>query len=175
MPLTLEAKKTVVAEVHEVARAAHSAVAAEYIGLTVEQMTQLRVQARNSGVYVRVVRNTLARRALEDTDFACMRDGLVGPLVLAFSKEEPGAAARVIKDFSKANDKLVVKLVSVEGKLLEPNAIETLASLPTKDEAIAQLMSVMIAPISKFVRTLAEPHSRLVRTLGAIRDQKQAA
>ncbi len=175
MPLTLEAKKAVVAEVHEVARAAHSAVAAEYIGLTVAQMTQLRVQARNSGVYVRVVRNTLARRALEDTDFACMRDGLVGPLVLAFSREEPGAAARVIKDFSKANDKLIVKLISVEGKLLEPNAIDTLASLPTKDEAIAQLMSVMIAPISKFVRTLAEPHSRLVRTLGAIRDQKQAA
>ena len=175
MPLSLEGKKAVVAEVHEVARTAHSAVAAEYSGLTVAQMTQLRVQARNSGVYVRVVRNTLARRALEDTDFACMRDELVGPLVLAFSKEEPGAAARVIKDFSKANEKLVVKLVSVEGKLLEPKAIDTLASLPTKDEAIAQLMSVMIAPISKFVRTLAEPHSRLVRTLGAIRDQKQAA
>ena len=175
VPLSLEGKKAVVAEVHEVAKAAHSAVAAEYSGLTVAQMTQLRVQARSSGVYVRVVRNTLARRALEDTDFACMRDDLVGPLVLAFSKEEPGAAARVIKDFSKANDKLVVKLVSVEGKLLEPKAIDTLASLPTKEEAIAQLMSVMIAPISKFVRTLAEPHSRLVRTLGAIRDQKQAA
>ena len=175
VPLSLEGKKAVVAEVHEVARTAHSAVAAEYSGLTVAQMTQLRVQARGSGVYVRVVRNTLARRALEDTDFACMRDELVGPLVLAFSKEEPGAAARVIKDFSKANEKLVVKLVSVEGKLLEPKAIDMLASLPTKDEAIAQLMSVMIAPISKFVRTLAEPHSRLVRTLGAIRDQKQAA
>lgn len=175
MPLTLEGKKAVVAEVHEVAKAAYSAVAAEYIGLDVAQMTQLRVNARNSGVYLRVVRNTLARRALEDTDFACMRDELVGPLVLAFSKEEPGAAARVIKDFSRGNDKLVVKLVSMDGKLLEPKAIETLASLPTRDEAIAQLMSVMIAPISKFVRTLAEPHSRLVRTLGAVRDQKQAA
>ena len=175
MPLTLEAKKTVVAEVHEVAKAAYSAVAAEYIGLTVAQMTQLRVQARNSGVYVRVVRNTLARRALEDTDFACMREKLHGPLMLAFSKEEPGAAARVIKDFSKDNDKLVVKLVSIEGKLLEPKALETLASLPTRDEAIAQLMSVLIAPVSKLVRTIAEPHSRLVRTLGAIRDQKQAA
>jgi large subunit ribosomal protein L10 len=175
VPLSFEGKKAVVAEVHEVAKSAHSAVAAEYIGLTVAQMTQLRVQARNSGVYVRVVRNTLARRALEDTEFACMREDLVGPLVLAFSKEEPGAAARVIKDFSKTNDKLVVKLVSVEGKLLEPSAIDTLASLPTKEEAIAQLMSVVIAPITKFVRTLAEPHSRLVRTLAAIRDQKQAA
>jgi large subunit ribosomal protein L10 len=175
VPLSLEGKKAVVAEVHEVARTAHSAVAAEYSGLTVAQMTQLRVQARSSGVYVRVVRNTLARRALEDTDFACMRQELVGPLVLAFSKEEPGAAARGIKDFSKANAKLVVKLVSVEGKLLEPKAIDTLASLPTRDEAIAQLISVIIAPVSKFVRTLAEPHSRLVRTLGAIRDQKQAA
>ncbi len=174
MPLSLETKKAVVAEVHEVAKTAHSAVAAEYIGLTVAQMTNLRVQARNSGVYVRVVRNTLARRALEDTGFACMRERLQGPLVLAFSKEEPGAAARVIKSFSKDNDKLVVKLVSVEGKLLEPTALEMLASLPTRDEAIAQLMSVLIAPVSKFVRTLAEPHARLVRTLGAIRDQKQA-
>lgn len=175
MPLTLEAKKAVVAEVHEVAKTAHSAVAAEYSGLTVADMTRLRVNARNSGVYMRVVRNTLARRALEDTGFACMREKLEGPLVLAFSKEEPGAAARVIKNFSKENDKLVVKLVSVEGKLLEPKAIDMLASLPTRDEAIAQLMSVMIAPISKLVRTLAEPHARLVRTLGAIRDQKQAA
>lgn len=175
MPLSLETKKAVVAEVHEVAKTAHSAVAAEYIGLTVAQMTNLRVQARNSGVYVRVVRNTLARRALEDTGFACMQEKLQGPLVLAFSKEEPGAAARVIKSFSKDNDKLVVKLVSVEGKLLEPTALDMLASLPTRDEAIAQLMSVLIAPVSKFVRTLAEPHARLVRTLGAIRDQKQAA
>lgn len=174
MPLTFEAKKAVVEEVHEVAKAAHSAVAAEYLGLTVVEMTRLRDEARNSGVYLRVVRNTLARRALEDTDFACMRDRLIGPLVLAFSKEEPGAAARVIKDFSKGNDKLVVKLVSVEGKLLEPKDIDVLASLPTRDEAIAQLMSVMLAPVSKFVRTLAEPHAMLVRTLGAIRDQKQA-
>ena len=175
MPLTLEGKKAVVEEVHEVAKAAHSAVAAEYIGLTVAQMTDLRVQARNSGVYLRVVRNTLARRALENTDFACMREELVGPLVLAFSKEEPGAAARVIKDFSKSNDKLVVKLVSVEGRLLGPAELDMLASLPTREEAIAQLMSVMQAPISKFVRTLAEPYAMLVRTVGAIRDQKQAA
>ncbi|HEX9583126.1 MAG TPA: 50S ribosomal protein L10 [Gammaproteobacteria bacterium] len=175
MPLTLEGKKAVVEEVHEVAKAAYSAVAAEYLGLTVAQMTDLRVQARNSGVYLRVVRNTLARRALENTSFACMRDELVGPLVLAFSRQEPGAAARVIRDFSRSNDKLVVKLVSVEGKLLGPRELDMLASLPTRDEAIAQLMSVMKAPISRFVRTLAEPYAMLVRTLGAIRDQKQTA
>lgn len=175
VPLTFEGKKAVVEEVHEVAKVAHSAVAAEYIGLTVAQMTELRVQARNSGVYLRVVRNTLARRALENTEFACMGEGLVGPLVLAFSKEEPGAAARVIKDFSKSNDKLVVKLVSVEGKLLGPGELDMLASLPTRDEAIAQLMSVMQAPVAKFVRTLAEPYAMLVRTFGAVRDQKQAA
>jgi large subunit ribosomal protein L10 len=174
VPLTFAGKKAVVEEVHKVAKAAHSAVAAEYLGLTVVEMTRLRDEARNSGVYLRVVRNTLARRALEDTDFACMCERLIGPLVLAFSKQEPGAAARVVKDFSKANDKLVVKLVSVEGKLLEPKYIDVLASLPTRDEAIAQLMSVMLAPVSKFVRTLAEPHAKLVRTLGAIRDQKQA-
>lgn len=175
MPLTLEGKKAVVEEVHEVAKAAYSAVAAEYLGLTVAQMTDLRVQARNSGVYLRVVRNTLARRALEKTSFACMRDGLVGPLVLAFSRQEPGAAARVIRDFSRSNDKLVVKLVSVEGKLLGPRELDMLASLPTRDEAIAQLMSVMQAPVSRFVRTLAEPYAMLVRTFGAIRDQKQTA
>lgn len=175
MPLTLEAKKAVVEQVHEIARAAHSAVAAEYIGMTVAQMTDLRVQARNAGVYLRVVRNTLARRALEGTDFACMRDELAGPLVLAFSQQEPSAAARVIRDFSKSNDKLVVKLLSVEGKLLGPSELEALASLPTRDEAIAQLMSVMQSPVSAFVRTLAEPYAMFVRTLGAIRDQKQAA
>lgn len=175
MPLTLEGKKAVVQEVHEVAKAAHSAVAAEYIGLTVAQMTELRVQARTSGVYLRVVRNTLARRALENTDFECMGEQLVGPLVFAFSQQEPSAAARVIKDYSKSNDKLVVKLVSIEGRLLGPAELDTLASLPTRDEAIAQLMSVMQAPVSKFVRTLAEPYAMLVRTLGAIRDQKQTA
>lgn len=175
MPLTFEGKQAVVAEVHEVASAAHSVVAAEYRGLSVADMTKLRVQARDSGVYLRVVRNTLARRALEQTDFACMSDRLEGPLVLAFSREEPGAAARVVRDFSKANNKLVAKVVSFDGRVLPGEKIDVLASLPTRDEAIAQLMSVMIAPVSKLVRTIAEPHARLVRTLGAIRDRKQSA
>ena len=175
MPLTLEAKKAVVEEVNGVAKTAHSVVAAEYRGLTVADMTSLRARAKGAGVYVRVVRNTLARLALQGTDFECMQPGLVGPLVLAFSREEPSAAARVVKDFAREHDKLVVKLVSFEGRMLEPGQIDLLASLPTRDEAIAQLMSVMIAPVTQLVRTIAEPHGRLVRTLGAIGDKLQAA
>lgn len=175
MRLTLEAKKAIVNEVAEVAANAPSAIAAEYAGITVEQMTQLRQSARASGVYLRVVRNTLARRALENTKFECMRDGLTGPLLLAFSGNEPGTAARIIRDFAKANDKLVVKLVALDGKLLQPSDIEALASMPSRDQAISMLMAVMKAPISKLVRTLAEPHGKLVRTIAAVRDQKQAA
>jgi large subunit ribosomal protein L10 len=173
--LTLEAKKAIVNEVAEVAANAPSAIAAEYAGITVEQMTQLRQSARASGVYLRVVRNTLARRALENTRFECMRDGLTGPLLLAFSGNEPGAAARVIRDFAKANDKLVVKLVALDGRLLQPSDIEALASMPSREQAISMLMAVMKAPLTKLVRTLAEPHGKLVRTLAAVRDQKQAA
>lgn len=175
MRLTLEAKKAIVNEVAEVAANAPSAIAAEYAGITVEQMTQLRQSARASGVYLRVVRNTLARRALENTKFECMRDGLTGPLLLAFSGNEPGTAARIIRDFAKANDKLVVKLVALDGKLLQPSDIEALASMPSRDQAISMLMAVMKAPISKLARTLAEPHGKLVRTIAAVRDQKQAA
>jgi len=171
----LEAKQAIVAEVAEVARNAHSAVAAEYAGLSVAQMTDLRNAARKAGVYLRVVRNTLARRGVSDTQFSCMGEGLVGPLVLAFAGEDPGAAARVIDEFAKRNDKLVVRLVALGGKLLDPSAIKAVASLPTRAEAISRLMAVMQAPLAKLVRTLAEPHMRLVRVLAAVRDQKQAA
>jgi len=173
--LNLEQKKAIVAEVADVASSSHSAIAAEYAGLTVEKMTELRNAARDGGVYLRVVRNTLAKRALEDTDFACMSDGLTGQLLLAFSQEDPGAAARVIKDFAKENDQLVVKMVSISGKLLEPGDIAALASLPTYDQAVSLTMAIMKAPIEKFVRTLNEPHAKLVRTIAAVRDQKQAA
>lgn len=173
--LKLEDKKTIVSEVATVAQQALSLVAAEYSGLTVAQLTELRKSAREKGVYMRVVRNTLARRALEGTKFACMQQELVGPLVLAFSQEEPGAAARLIKEFVKQNEKLKVKALAIDNQLLPPEGLNTLASLPTRDEAIAQLMSVMIAPITKFVRTLAEPHAKLVRTIAAIRDAKQSA
>lgn len=175
MALNLEDKKSIVAEVAAVAASAHSAVAAEYRGLTVDEMTQLRVKARNEGVYLRVVKNTLARKAIEGTEFECMSEGLVGPLVLAFSQEDPGCAARVIKDFSKEHDKLVTKLVSIGGEMYAASELDRLASLPTYDQAISMLMSVMKAPIEKFVRTLAEPHAKLVRTVAAVRDQKQAS
>ncbi len=175
MRLTLEAKQAIVSEVAEVAGSAPSAIAAEYSGITVSDMTQLRQSARDAGVYMRVVRNTLARRALENTKYECMRDGLVGPLLLAFSGEEPGSAAKIIREFAKKNDKLVVKLVALDGKLLQPSDLEALASMPSYEEAISLLMAVMKAPISKFVRTMAEPHAKLVRTIAAVRDQKQAA
>lgn len=175
MALSLDEKKAIVAEVADVAAEAHSVVAAEYLGLTSEEMTVLRANARNGGVYLRVVKNTLAKRALEGTDFACMNDALTGPLLLAFSQEDPGAAARVIKAFAKEHDKLVVKMLSVGGQLLPANDIERLASLPTKDQAISMLMSVMQAPITKLARTLNEVPGKLVRTVAAVRDQKQNA
>jgi large subunit ribosomal protein L10 len=173
--LNLDQKKAVVAEVAEVAANAHSAIAAEYIGLTVEDMTTLRVKARESDVYLRVVKNTLARRAFEGTDFECMSDGMVGPMVLAFSQEDPGAAARVISDFAKENDKLVARLVSIGGELLEAGDIKRLASMPTKDQAISILMSVMNAPVEKLARTLNEVPTKLVRVIAAVRDTKDAA
>ena len=175
MALRLDDKKAVVEEVSAIAATAFSAVAAEYRGLTVEQLTELRKTARSSGVYLRVVKNTLARRAVEGTEFSCMQEGLVGPLILAFSLEDPGAAGRVIADFIKRSDKLVVKLVAVGGKLYGPAELDRLSKLPTKDQAISILMGTMKAPIEKFVRTLAEPHAKMVRTVAAIRDQKQAA
>jgi large subunit ribosomal protein L10 len=173
--LRLEDKKTIVSEVSDVAKQSLSAIAAEYSGITVGDLTALRKTARNSGVYMRVVRNTLARRALEGTQFACMQPSLVGQLLLAFSKDDPGAAARLIKEFVKTNDKLVVKALAIDNQLLPPSGLNTLASLPTRLEAIAMLMSVMKAPITKLVRTLAEPHAKLVRTVAAVRDAKQAA
>lgn len=175
MSLNLDQKKAVVAEVSEVAAGALSAIGAEYRGLKVDDMTRLRREARKNGVYLRVVRNTLARRAVAGTDLECMADSLVGPLVLAFSREDPGAAARVLADFAKTNDKLVIKVVAVKGQLLTAADVSRLATLPTKNQAISLLMSVMKAPVEKLVRTLAEPHARLVRTLAAVRDQKQAA
>ncbi|MEN1728319.1 MAG: 50S ribosomal protein L10 [Pseudomonadota bacterium] len=175
MALTLEQKKAVVAEVSEVAQAAHSAVAAEYRGLTVGEMTELRAKSRSEGVYLKVAKNTLVRRAVEGTDFECMGEGLSGPLLFAFSMEDPGAAARLVKDYAKDNDRLIAKLVAVGGQLHDASELERLSKLPTRDQAIAMLMGVMKAPIEKFVRTLAEPHTKLVRTVAAVRDSKQAA
>lgn len=175
MPLSLEGKKAVVAEVNEIASGALSAVVAEYRGIGVSDMTELRVKARETGVYLRVIRNTLAKRAVEETEFACMQEAFVGPLVFAFSLEAPGAAARLLKDYAKENGMLKVTALSIGGKLMGPEQLDAVASLPTKDEAIAMLMSVMQAPVGKLVRTINEVPGKLVRVLAAVRDQKQAA
>ena len=175
MALNLEDKKALVAEVAAVAAKAQSVVAAEYRGLSVGQMTELRSKARAKGVYVRVVKNTLARKALVGTAFESVGPKLKGPLVLAFSNDDPGAAARVVKDFAKANEKLVATLVSLGGQVLSGKELEKVASLPTREQALSLLLGVIKAPIQKFVATLAEPPAKLARTLAAVRDQKQAA
>ena len=175
MPLSLNEKKVVVAEVAEVAKDASSVVAAEFRGLNVAEMTEFRRQARAAGVYVRVVPNNLAKRAVETTDFECLREGLKGPLVLAFARDDPGAAARVVRDYRRTNQKFEVRLVAFGGRLVDPADIDTVANLPTWDEAIARLMAVLKAPVTKLARTLAEPHARLVRAMDAIRQQKESA
>lgn len=175
MALNFEQKKAVVAEVADAASKALAAVAAEYRGLTVEEMTELRAKARETGVYLKVAKNTLVRRAVEGTEYECMQESLTGPLLLAFSMEDPGAAARLVKEYSKDHDELITRLVAVGGQLYDASELERLSSLPTYDQAIAMLMGVMKAPIEKFVRTLAEPHAKLVRTVAAVRDAKEAA
>jgi len=175
MALKLEQKKAIVAEVANVANKALSVVVADYRGIKVSDITKLRSEARKSGVYVRVVRNTLARRALQGTSFECMGDTLIGPVLLAFAESELSASARLIRDFAKTNDKLKVMALSLGGQVLKSDQLEMVAKLPTKEEAISKLLSVMQAPIAKFVRTVAAPHTKLVRTLAAVRDQKQSA
>ena len=174
MALNLEQKKVVVAELANVAAKAHSLVAAEYSGLTVAQLTELRKKARESGVFVKVAKNTLVSRAIEGTDYVCVKQALVGPMLYAFSEEDPGAAGRLVKEFSKANDKLVARIVAIGGQMFPGSHVETLASLPTREQALAMLMGVMQAPISKLVRTLAEPAAKTARAVAAVRDQKAA-
>lgn len=173
MTVTLAAKKAIVEEVSSVASKAISAVVAEYRGLTVNQMNELRSNARPN-VYLKVVRNTLTQKAFENTAFACLNDSLKGPVFVALSLNSPSDAARLLKEYTKTFDKLTVKALSVGGKLYDASQLDLVASLPTKDEAIAKLMAVMKAPIEKLARTLAEPHAKLVRLLAAVRDVKQA-
>jgi large subunit ribosomal protein L10 len=161
--IKLEDKKAIVAEVNEAAKGALSAVVADARGVSVAAMTGLRKDAREAGVYVRVVRNTLMRRAVEGTDYACLNDVFVGPTLIAFSNEHPGAAARLFKEFAKSQSAFEIKAAAFEGNFLEASQIDILATLPTYDEAISQLMSVIQGATSKFVRTLA-----------AVRDQKEA-
>ncbi len=175
MALSLESKKEIVAEVSTIAASALSAVAAEYRGMTVDAMTELRVKARDEGVYLRVIKNTLVKRAVEGTEFECMQDSLVGPLIMAFSQEDPGAAARLVKNFSKDNDKLIAKVISIGGEVLPLEQLDALSKLPTRDQAISMLMAVMKAPTEKLVRTINEVPAKMVRTVAAVRDQKQAS
>jgi large subunit ribosomal protein L10 len=172
--MRLEDKKALVAEVNEVAKRALSAVAAENRGLTAGKFDDLRKKARANGIYLRVVKNTLARKALKGTSFECLDPALVGPLVLGFSLEDPGAVGRVIKDFAKENDKLVVKAVSIGGQLYSAKDIDRLARLPTRQQALSLLLGAMKAPIGKFVTTLHAVPSKFVRTVKAVADQKQA-
>lgn len=175
MALNLEDKKALVAEVNAVANDGLSAVVAEYRGLSAGQMTELRAKARQGGTWLRVVKNTLAKRATADTEFACLEPALVGPVILAISLEDPGAAARVIKDFAKSNDALKVTAVSVGGALLPASDLERLSSLPTREQALAILAGTIQAPVAKLARTLKEVPAKTARVVAAVRDQKQAA
>ena len=161
MALNLSQKQEVVAELADIAAKAHSLVAAEYAGTTVSQMTAMRKTARETGVYLKVVKNTLASRAVVGTEFEVVKDVLTGPLLYAFSLEEPGAAGRLIKDAAKGNDKLKPRLVSVEGKLLPAEHVDVLASLPTREQALSML-----------ARVLAEPASMFARVVKAVADQQ---
>jgi large subunit ribosomal protein L10 len=172
--LGIEQKQQIVAEVNEVAASALSAVLADYRGLTVAEMNEMRVKARESGVYLRVVRNTLAKRAVEGTEYECLNDAFIGPTLLAFSQEDPGAAARLLKDYAKDLEDLEIKALSIGGEMLGADQLDRVAKLPTLDEARSLLMSVMQAPVVKLARTLNEVPGKLTRTVAAIRDQKQA-
>lgn len=165
MALNLQDKQAIIAEVNEVAKGALSAVVADSCGVSVDKMTELRKKAREAGVNMRIVRNTLLRRAVEGTDYVCLKDAFVGPTLIAFSFEHPGAAARLFKEFSKENSAFEIKAAAFEGELIPAAQIDRLATLPTYEEAIARLMSTMKEAAA----------GKLVRTLAALRDQKEAA
>lgn len=174
MALNLAQKKELVAELAEVASQAQSLVAADYIGLSVAQLTELRVKARQGGVFVKVAKNSLVRRAVEGTDYQCVADALTGPLLYAFSKDDPGAAGRLIKDFSKGNDKLKPRLVAVGGQMYPATHVDNLAELPTLDQALGMLAGLMIAPITRLVRTLNEPVALVARAVNAVAEARKA-
>ena len=173
MALNLEAKKAVVEQVNSVAINAVTVGVAEYRGLNVEQMTNLRNSAIDADVSLRVVKNTLAKIALAKTECECITPVLSGPVILGFSQEDPGAVARVFRDFIKANEPVVVKGLGVSGEFVDADQLKRIADLPTKDQAISMLMALMIAPTEKLVRTLNEVPTKLTRVVTAIRDQQQ--
>ena len=168
-------KQAIVEEVAKVASDATAMVAAFYRGLTVEQMTDLRVKARAADVYLRVVRNTLARRALANTHFACLQEKLAGPLLLAFATKEPSAAARVLRDFAKTHALLKVTALALDETVFGAEQLEMIAQLPTRDKALSMLMAAMQAPTRQLARALSATNVKLVRTLAAVADQKRTA
>ena len=174
MSLNLEGKKEVVAEVSARLAKAQTIVLAEYRGLPVEHITQLRAKARASGVYLRVLKNTLARRAVKGTPFEKLGDLMVGPLAYGIS-DDPVAAAKVLHAYAKGNDKLVIKGGAMPNYVMSAKEIGNLATLPSRNELLARLMGTMQAPIAKFVQTLNEVPGKFVRTLAAVRDQKEKA
>jgi large subunit ribosomal protein L10 len=174
LSLNLEEKKAVVAEVSEKIATAQSIILAEYRGLEVGELTQLRAQARKSGIYLRVLKNTLVRRAVDGTPFSALSAQMVGPLVFGISAD-PVAAAKVLNDFAKTNDKFVIKAGALPNQVMDANGIKALASLPSREELLAKLLGTMQAPVAQFVRTLNEVPTKFVRGLAAVRDQKQAA
>lgn len=173
MSLNLEEKKAVVAEVGAQVANAQSIIVAEYRGLEVGEMTKLRAEARKSGVYLRVLKNTLVRRAVDGTPFSGLATEMVGPLVFGISTD-PVAAAKVLNDFAKANDKFVIKAGAMPNQVMDAAGVKSLASMPSRDELLAKLLGTMQAPIAKFVRTLNEVPAGFVRGLAAVRDQKAA-
>lgn len=175
MALNLSQKQAVVAELADVAGKALSLVAVEYAGLTVGQLTALRKKARANGVFVKVAKNTLVSRAVEGTDYQCVQSALTGPLLYAFSKEDPGAAGRLIKEFAKAHDKLKPRLVAIGGKAYPGSHVDVLASLPTRDQALSMLLNVLSQPATMLVRVLAEPASQVARVTKRVAETKQAA
>jgi large subunit ribosomal protein L10 len=174
LALNLEEKKAVVAEVTAKVADAQAIIVAEYRGLEVGHMTQLRTKARNSGVYLRVLKNTLARRAVKDTPFEKLADQMIGPLVYGISSD-PVASAKVLNEFAKANDKFVIKAGAMPNAVISAKEVAALANMPSREQLIATLLGTMQAPVAKFVQTLNEVPSRFVRTLAAVRDQKEKA
>lgn len=172
MALGLAAKKEIVTEVNDVASRALSIAVAEYRGMEVAELTDLRVKAREQGVYLKVIRNTLAKRALAGTQFDDIDSALTGPLIYGFSIDAPGGAARLFKDFGKQCDKLNVTALSIGSGLLGPEKLDAVASLPTRDEALARLLATFKAPVEKFVQTINEVPSKFVRVLAAVKDEK---
>lgn len=175
MALNLAQKKEVVAELANVADSAHSLIAADYTGISVDKFTELRKQARENGVVLRVAKNNLVKRAVQGTDYEATADHLVGPLLYAFSMEDPGAAGRLVKEFAKENPQLEARLVAIGGEVHPASHVDVLASLPTRDEALAMLARVLAEPATQMARVMAEPASQATRVVKRVGEQSEAA